>query len=152
MALLPFITHAQTDSTKMLPAGTVITISLLQDISSKTSEVGDVLMFETSEPVIIGDRVMVPKGAGVTGKITESERAKGLGKAGTLNFTIDWLKVGSKNVKLSGEQKTKGSQKTGTAVAEAVLLSPLFLLKKGKNKKFEKGHIFKVFVDSDTKI
>jgi hypothetical protein len=127
-----------------------MTIQLLQEISSKTANVGDVLEFETIEPVIVGDRVLVQKGAKVTGKITEAERRKGMGKAGVLNFTIDYLNLPSgKIIKLTGEQKGQGKNKTGAAVAEAVLLTPLFLLKKGKNITFEKGQIFKAFVEKD---
>lgn len=139
------------DSTKVLTEGTVITIELQQDISSKTNHVGDVLEFLTSEPVIIGDRVLVAKGTPVSGVITDCAKAKGLGKQGKLNFDINYLRMPSgKNVKLTSEIKTEGKNKAGTAVAEAVLLTPLFLLKKGKNIKFEKGHIFKVFVEETT--
>jgi hypothetical protein len=134
----------------ILYEGTILTLQLLQEISSKTANVGDVLEFETTEPVIVGDKVLVQKGAKVSGKITEAERRKGMGKAGILNFTIDYLNLPSgKIIKLSGEQKGKGKNKTGAAVAEAVLLTPLFLLKKGKNITFEKGQIFKAFVEKD---
>ena len=76
-----------------------------------------------------------------------------MGKAGKLNFTIDYLTIGSgKKVKLTSEIKTEGKAKVGASVAQAVLLTPLFLLKKGKNIKFEAGHEFKVFVESDTEI
>lgn len=143
-------TATDSANAKKLPEGTIVTVSLLQELSSKTNMAGEIIEFETSEPVIVGDRVLVPKGAHVTGKITESEKAKGMGKAGVLNFTIDYLTLPSgKIVKLTSEIKTKGDNKTGTAVAEAVLLTPLFLLKKGKNKKFEKGQQFKVFVAQD---
>ena len=124
---------------------------LMQDISSSTANVGDILQFETTEPVIIGDKVLVHKGTKVTGKVTNSEKRKAMGKAGKLEFTIDYLNMpNGKNVRLTGEQKSDGKNKTGAAVAQAVLLTPLFLLKKGKNKKFDKGHIFQVFVEVDT--
>lgn len=150
LLLLPCCVNAQTEAVKIITAGTVVSVILQEDISSKTSDEGKIIHFLTSQPIISGDRVLVPAGAIVTGTITESEKAKGLGKAGKLSFTIDWLSVGEKKIKLTGEQKANGKQKTGTAVAEAVLLTPLFLLKKGKNKKFDKGQLFQVYVDNDT--
>lgn len=152
---LPFTLTAQTtDSTNanqlLLQEGTVVSLSLMQDISSKKNTAGDVIEFETAEPVIIGDRVAIAKGAKVTGKITECEKAKGMGKAGKLNFTIDYLTTpAGKIIKLTTEIKADGKNKTGTAVAEAVLLTPLFLLKKGKNKEFKKGDPFKAFIAQD---
>lgn len=150
---VPFFVNAQDAEKKILTEGTVISVELLQDLSSGTNNVGDIIEFQTNEPVIVGDRVLVPKGTKVTGKVTEAEGRKAMGKGGKLNFTIDWLNMpNGKNVKLTGEQKASGKQKTGAAVAQAVVLTPLFLLKKGKNVKFEKGQIFKVFVDHDTEL
>ena len=76
-----------------------------------------------------------------------------MGKAGLLNFSIDYLIAPSgKNVRLTSDIKSKGATKTGAAVTEALLLTPLFLLKKGKNTVFTKGQVFKVFVSKDTPI
>ena len=130
--------------------GTPVSLELLQDISSKTANVGDVLDFETNEPVIVGNRVLIPSGAKAFGKVTEVERRKGFGKAGKLNFTIDYLVLANgKVIKLRNEIKGVGKNKAGAAIAEAVILTPLFLLKKGKNVSFEKGTAFKVFVEQD---
>lgn len=138
------------DSNKILYEGTIVTVKLLKDISSKSANEGDVVEFETSEPVINGSYVLIPAGVKVYGKVTESEKKKMLGKAGKLNFTIDYLTLpNGRTIKLEGEQKGKGKNKGGAAVAEAVLLTPLFLLKKGKNVHFDKGQIFKAFVEKE---
>ncbi len=155
--------YSQADSTKIfidstankkiLYEGTVITIKLLDKISSEESKKGEMVEFEVSEPVIIGDRVFIAKGAKVFGQITEAEKRKGLGKAGKLSFSVNYLQLPSgKNVSLTSEVSGKGKAKVGPAIAEAVLLTPLFLLKKGKKIKFDKGDIFKVFVEKDTEL
>lgn len=150
--LSPFLSKAYSDST-LLSEGTVVSVKLMQNISSKTANAGDVIEFVTDAPIIVKDIVVVPVGTRVTGVVTDCDRAKGLGKKGKLDFEINYLHLASgKNVKLSSTQSGQGKQKTGTAVAEAVLLTPLFLLKKGKNVKFETGHQFKVFVEVDTVI
>ena len=152
--IIPSILFAQ-DSTKTITIseGTIISLQLLQEINSKSANVGDILEFETNEPVIIGDRVIIQKGTKAYGKVTEAAPRKIGGKAGKLNFTIDYLNLPSgKIIKLSSEQRGNGKNKTGAAVAEAILLTPFFLLKKGKNIKFEKGQIFKAFVEKDAEI
>ena len=150
---LPSLLMAQDSAKHRLYEGTIVTIQLLQDLSSNNANEGDILEFETTEPIIVGDKVLVHKGAKVTGKVTESAKRQGMGKAGKLNFTIDYLTLPTGQiVKLTSEQKANGKSTTGAAVAQAVLLTPLFLLKKGKDVKFEKGHIFKAFVQNDIEI
>lgn len=151
LIFIPFCSFAQIDSGKVyLSKGTVVNVELQQVLSSGENNTGDVIQFTVTEPVIIGNTVLVQRGAKVTGKVTQAEKRKGMGKAGRLDFTIDYLAMpNGKNVKLTTELKTVGKNKTGAAVAQAVLLTPFFLLKKGKNVKFEKGHKFAAFVDED---
>lgn len=144
--LSSFYSHAQN---KLLPAGTIVTVVLLHDISSKNAKIGDDINFETSDEIIVNDYVMVRKGIKVTGKVTESNKAKGKGKVGTLNFTIDNMYLESgKIIKLTTELKNKAKDHSTPMVA--IVLNPFLLLKKGKNVSFEKGHVFTVYVDSDT--
>ena len=55
--LLPVFATAPQDSTKKitLDEGTVVTLLLKQNLSSSKASVGDLVIFETSEPVIVGD-------------------------------------------------------------------------------------------------
>ncbi|MBD1364412.1 hypothetical protein IDJ77_11385 [Mucilaginibacter sp. ZT4R22] len=141
-------------TTKHLSEGSMLTVELMQALSSKTANSGDVLEFQTTEPLIVGDRVILNKGLKVSGRITECQKARGMGKAGSLNFSIDFLTLeDGRIVKLTDvDIKETGKTTTGAAVAEAVLLTPFFLLKKGKNIEYAKGKVFKVFVAKDYEI
>ncbi len=124
---------------QILSEGTEVTIKLMQDLTSKKANVGDIVDFETTEPIVLNSKVVVPVGSKVTGKVTEASPRKMAGKQGMLSFSIDYLHLpNGKTVKLLGDQKGKGKNKAGAAIAEAVILTPLFLLKKGKDMKFEK--------------
>src|SRR5579862_2263820 len=59
----------------IIPAGTRIPLSLKQAISTKTAREGDAVYAETSFPFVVNDRVLVPAGTYVQGKIMHSERA-----------------------------------------------------------------------------
>ena len=148
---LPALLKAQDSTKHVLPEGTVVSVQLMEDISSSSANAGDIIVFQTSAPVLVGNDTLVRKGTKATGRVTEASPRKGMGKAGKLNFSIDYLNLPTgKNVKLTGEQRVDGQTKVGTAVAEAVLLTPLFLLKKGKDIRFDAGQTFKAFVEHDT--
>ncbi len=150
---LPAFVYAQDSTKHILPEGTVVSVQLVEDISSSSANAGDLVLFQTSAPVVVGNDTLVQKGTKATGRVTEAAPRKGMGKAGKLNFSIDYLNLPTgKNVKLMGEQRVNGDTKVGTAVAEAVLLTPLFLLKKGKDIRFDAGQTFKAFVEKDTSL
>lgn len=72
-----------------LPAGTVFKISLNDDVSSKTSQVGDPVTFTVQEDVSVGDVLVLPKGAQGSGVVTKVSRPKSFGRSGTLDVSFD---------------------------------------------------------------
>jgi hypothetical protein len=76
-------------STITIPAGTRIPLSLKQAISTKNAREGDAVYAETAFPFVVADRVVVPAGSYVQGKIAHVERAgHGKGRAEILmHFT-----------------------------------------------------------------
>ena len=67
---------ASTDAKPVLtiPAGTRIPINLKQAISTKTAREGDPVYAETSFPFVVNDRVLIPVGTYIQGKITRVQR------------------------------------------------------------------------------
>jgi type IV secretion system protein VirB10 len=76
-------------NTITIPAGTRIPLSLKQAISTKNAREGDSVYAETAFPFVVADRVVVPAGSYVQGKIAHVERAgHGKGRAEILmHFT-----------------------------------------------------------------
>lgn len=76
-------------NTITIPAGTRIPLSLKQAISTKNAREGDAVYAETAFPFVVSDRVVVPAGSYVQGKIAHVERAgHGKGRAEILmHFT-----------------------------------------------------------------
>jgi hypothetical protein len=72
----------------VVPAGTVIPVTLTSSVSSKNSHDGDGVYGRTSFPVTVGSKIVIPEGSYVRGKISEIKRpGKVKGKAElTLNF------------------------------------------------------------------
>jgi hypothetical protein len=67
---------ALTDAKPVLtiPAGTRIPINLKQAISTKTAREGDPVYAETAFPFVVNDRVLIPVGTYIQGKITRVQR------------------------------------------------------------------------------
>jgi type IV secretion system protein VirB10 len=72
----------------VVPAGTVIPISLTSHVSTKSSRDGDGVYGKTAFPVTVDNKVVIPEGSFVRGKISEIRRpGRVKGKAElTLNF------------------------------------------------------------------
>jgi len=72
----------------VVPAGTVIPITLTARISSKNSKDGDGIYGKTAFPITVDNKIVIPEGSFVRGKITEVKRpGRVKGKAElTLNF------------------------------------------------------------------
>jgi hypothetical protein len=57
-----------------IPAGTKVALRLKQAISTKTAKEGDAVYAETAFPVVLDDRILVPVGTYVQGKISHIQR------------------------------------------------------------------------------
>lgn len=154
LLIFPALLIAQTESTEIiLPEGTIVKAVLMQDLNGKEVSIGQTINFELNDNIILGSNVAIPRGARITGTITEAQRSKGLGKKGKLSFSLDYLYAdGGKVIKLSSsnEKNLKGSG--GIVAATAVLVTPLALFIKGKNAKYEKGEVFSAYVERDTEL
>jgi hypothetical protein len=132
----------------IIPSGTTVKVEIQTEVSSKSAKEGDVLSFSTTEALFAEGKLVAPVGSPVSGRITDAEKRKALGKPGTLSISIDYLTLpnGSK-VKLNADPTVTGKNKLGASIAASVVLSPLFLLKKGKDAKIEKGTVYTVYVE-----
>jgi type IV secretion system protein VirB10 len=59
----------------VIPAGTKIPLLLKQAISTKNAREGDAVYAETAFPFVINDRIVIPAGTYIQGKITHTEPA-----------------------------------------------------------------------------
>ena len=58
----------------MIPAGTKVALALKQAISTKTAKEGDAVYAQTNFPVVIDERILIPAGTYVQGKISHIQR------------------------------------------------------------------------------
>jgi hypothetical protein len=65
---------APTPGTLVIPAGTKVPLALRQAISTKTAREGDSVYAETTFPVALDNRILIPTGTYVQGKISHIKR------------------------------------------------------------------------------
>lgn len=106
----------------IVPAGTKVPLRLQSGISTKTARVGDSVYAQTQFPIAIDDKMMIPAGTYVQGKISKITRpGRVKGRAEVLfNFTTLVYPSGY-TVSLPGSVDTLDSENASTKDAEGTI-------------------------------
>ena len=75
----------------VVPAGTKIPLTLINSLSTKHSSEGDRVYLQTSFPIIVDGRIVIPRGSYVTGTVTESKRPGKVKGKGEIFLRFDSL-------------------------------------------------------------
>lgn len=118
---------------KTVPAGTVIAITFLDGLSSKTNVAGDTFQARVTDDVVIDGIPVIPAGSVVVGTVTEAVSLKKIGGRAKLALDFDRLELPSGRTALisaafaqEGKSETKKDAATiGGAAAGGALLGRL---------------------------
>lgn len=110
-------------ATRELPAGTQITVRLIDSIDSDVNRIGDEFMASIDEPLVLGDDVVVQKGAKATIRLAEAkESGKFTGRTALtlqlVSFVVDGKTVEINSSDVSQESGSRGAR---TAKSAAVV-------------------------------
>jgi hypothetical protein len=84
-----------------IPAGTTIVVRLQQSLSSASASPGEPFQAVIDQPLVVGDRVVVPVGSPATGHVTVARRSGRLRHPGELGLTLDTVTVGQQQIRLA---------------------------------------------------
>jgi hypothetical protein len=106
-----------------IPAGTKIPLLLKQAISTKNAREGDAVYAETAFPYVVDDRVIVPAGSYIQGKISHVERAgHGSGRAEILIHFTSMIYPSGYTVMLPGSvDNTPGAENNSVKDQEGTI-------------------------------
>ena len=109
--------------TLTIPAGTRVPLSLKQAISTKTAKEGDPVYAETAFPFVVNDRVVIPAGTYIQGKITRVQRGGHVkGRAEVLIHFTSMIYPNGYTVMLGGSvENTPGAEKTSMKDSEGTI-------------------------------
>lgn len=115
-----------TPADNVLRAGTKVSLKMAEALTTKGKKlrVGQRFQLETAEDIRLGDMTVIPAGTPATGEVTDV-RNKGMwGKSGRIGAQLLYMRVGGRQIRLSGQLDDKGV--TGTAgVVGSIALVPI---------------------------
>ena len=98
--------------------GTEIVVTADQEVSSKTSNSGDQFEASLAEPVVVGDKVVIPKGARASGTVVDAKSAGRFKGNAELTVALDSVTVRGKSYRVKTSEVTKASKGRGKRTAE----------------------------------
>jgi len=149
--MAPQLQILQPKGEMVLRAGTPVAVRTLVDLTTKGKKlrVGDRINIEVAETVTLAGHPVIPAGTPGMAELTRV-RNKGMwGKSGAIEGRLLYIRVGDRQIRMSGAFNDKGV--TGTAgVVGAVLLLPVAgFLTTGTSAKIPLGSVINGFLDED---
>ena len=122
-----------------IPEGTEFTMALEATVSSATSHSGDVVIAKLTEPVRVGERVVVPEGSRVTGRVTAavpSGRVKGRARLAMTFESVEWkghtAAIEATDIDITAESaKKRDAVMVGAGAGAGAIIGGLFKGGKG---------------------
>jgi len=110
-------------SALVIPVGTRVPLSLKQGISTKTAKDGDPVYAETAFPFVLNERIVIPAGTYIQGKITHVQRGGHVkGRAQLLiHFTSMIYPTGYTVLLGGGVENTPGADKATVKDSEGTI-------------------------------
>lgn len=144
----------------VVPDGTELEVELMRMLSSKTAKVGDSVEFAVTRPVLVGNTIVIARGAPARGHVVAVKKKGFWGRRGKIEIGVqDVLTVDGNRISLRGQKHAEGGGNVGK-VAIAVVVSallfwpvaPLWGLVKGKDIELPAGTRAAAFVHGDSEI
>jgi hypothetical protein len=132
-----------------VPSGELISVAILSDIGSRTSQEGDTFGVITTEDYYYKGYLILPKGSPGYGVITHLKRAGSFHAGGELNFTVKRLVTPSRNdllVETNGAtaDADKQTEKNGNTFGQYLLWGVGMFAQRGNDILIKKGTTFHV--------
>ncbi len=146
-----------TSAGNILQNGTPVRLVLKENLSSRDATLGQEIVFNVIDDVIVNGYLIISHGALAKGTVTEAQPKRRMGKAGKLNVNIDYaLMANGEHAALRAVKNSKGDGRgaavTTGVVATAIVFfpaAPLFLLMHGKDVAIPEGTEITSFINGD---
>jgi hypothetical protein len=139
----------------MLRMGQEISLRTLIELTTlkKGLSVGQRVPLEVAEPIMLNGQTVIPAGTPAMGEITQV-RNKGMwGKSGAFSGRVLFLRVGDRQIRMSGTFDDKGHAGGGAAVAtSAIVFLPAGFFMTGTSASMKIGAPVKGFLDEDVPV
>lgn len=111
------LAHAIAPKPIVVDAGNKIVITADEAVSSKTSNSGDRFDASIAEPVVVGDRVVIPRGAKATGTVIDAKSAGKFKGNAAITVTLSSVTVHGEEYRLKTTEVTESGKGRGKRTA-----------------------------------
>ena len=144
----------------VVPAATLVRISLVTPVNAKNIKVNDIVEFKASEDVFVDGMLVIAKGAPGLGKVTKVKTAKNFGRDAVVEVDFEHIRaMDSTELKTilgtEAEEKMEGyAMAAGAGIAGMAVLGPIGVVGaafvKGRNVNLPEGTELYIQTKEDT--
>lgn len=119
--------HQAVAPAALLPKNTSISLTTNQEITTKGKQwsEGDTFALSVAQNVMLGNYVVIPKGAKGVGRITWLTSKGAFGKSGKMEIALEYIEVGNTRIPIEGTFRQEGEGNT-VATVGGVLAAGIF--------------------------
>jgi len=142
-------------TTPVLRMGTEVPVRLRAELTTKNKalRVGQRFEVETSDPISLDGHVVIPGGTPGVGEVTSVTNKGMWGKSGHFDVRLLYLRVGDRQIRLSGTLDDKGvAGGVGAAAVSAIVFLPAGFFMTGTSARMPAGTIIKGSLDEDVPV
>ncbi|MDQ6706370.1 MAG: TrbI/VirB10 family protein [Acidobacteriota bacterium] len=103
-----------------IPAGTPITVRMIDSVDSDTARLGESFRASVDEPVVVNGNTLIPRGADVVAKIVDDRRSGKIQGRTSLSLALVSVRAGDRMVDVSTGDVTQASGSRGARSAKVV--------------------------------
>ena len=139
----------------VLRMGTEVPVRLRTELTTKNKalRVGQRFEVETSDAVSLDGHIVIPAGTSGVGEVTSVTNKGMWGKSGHFDVRLLYLRVGDRQIRLSGTLDDKGvAGGVGAAAVSAIVFLPAGFFMTGTSARMPAGTIIKGSLDEDVPV
>jgi hypothetical protein len=112
---------SRVNDTITVPAGTTISVRMIDGVDSEKNQIGDRFQASLQEPLEVDGVVVAPRGADVYGRLSEAKEAGRLAGRSQLKLELTDIVInGRRQPIVTGEYQTAGSSRTASTAKRSV--------------------------------
>lgn len=132
-----------------LAAGTLVIVTLNQDLTTTANVVGDIFQVSVAHDVVDGPTVIIPQGTVGRGEVTFVTKRGGFGKGGIIGIALRDLELGGRKVVLDGRYREEGKNRNGATAATFFAVGVFSGFIKGNESGIPKGRELRARLGED---
>lgn len=137
----------------ILPEGTEFTAQTLDFLTSETATVGDLVKLEVDNNVVVDGAIAIAAGTPVRGVVASVAKAGRMGKSGNISLRVESTEAtDGQRVRLRATKTQTEGDHTGSMIALTLIVSPLFLLRRGNDVAYQPGTKVTVYTDEKVNV